>query len=162
MDAQTRRVSRRVSFSGTCINTDIERVKSDVGKYSAVNQHIGKLQADLLRLQNNVVDLGHRTLKVESIEATGRGGEPSYFSLARFGSPPIFNTVEPDGQIRPVASYSTIGFQDLSQLPKPLCDEKRRGTIYVQKGGPHQADTPFVCIKGNADGYRWLELATNN
>jgi hypothetical protein len=162
------------------IGQEIGRLQSDVGKYQSVNVRIERLQADMLRLQNTVVDFGHKTLRAEMLEATGGpgGGFLSFNELGcsavlekapeakaaycAQGTPAILNSMAPSGEKRPVASFSDIGFQDLSRSEKPICNEQRRGTIYIQKGKAHQSDVPFVCIKGTADTNSWLQLITGN
>lgn len=160
------------------IDRDISQLQSDVAKYKAVDQHIDKLQSDVTGLQHDVVDLGHKTLKASVLQATGPGAslfsfgktgcfppDPSFkalISLCAEGSPLMFSSETPDGEARPIASFSDIGFQDLSRSPRPECDQKHRGTIYIQKGKAHQADRPFVCIKDASDAYNWLALAGAN
>jgi hypothetical protein len=159
------------------VTHDVQQLKADVAKYTKVNQNIEKIQSDMLRLQNDVVDLGHKTLKAESFEGNGPGpGSMSFRSIGcsrpnlagvsvtycAQGSPLVLTSLTPDGRTRPVASYSSIGFQDLSTAPKPSCNESLRGTIYVQKGSFHQGDKPFLCVKSDADTYSWLQISTAN
>jgi hypothetical protein len=158
------------------INSDIQRLNSDIGKYKVVDNHIEKLQSDLMHLKTDVVDLGHKTLKAESFEETGSG--PGMFSfgvvgcsstkaknfpisICAEGAPLALNSMTRQGEPRPVASFSSIGFQDVSTLPKPSCNEKTRGTFYIQKGPYHQGDKPFVCIKSDLDSYVWLQITTS-
>jgi hypothetical protein len=124
-----------------------------------------------------VVDLGQIRIKAKSLELAGDG--PGMYSLGEIGCDPkkaagftvsycaqgvpaMWTSMSADGRTRPVASFSDMGFQDLSKSPKPACTEERRGTIYVQKGSMHQADKPFVCAKGDTDNYSWLQLTTTN
>lgn len=159
------------------IDQEINTLQRDAAKYKAANDHINKLQTDVLGLQKDVIDLGQKTLKVEMLQTTGAGaglvsfgkvGCPSPdlkkwpISLCAEGSPLMFNSLTPGGFARPISSFSDIGFQDISTLPKPTCDLNRRGTIYVQKGGIHQADRPLVCVKSASDTYIWLALTNTN
>lgn len=157
------------------INRDISGLESDIVKYKGVNKHIDKLQADVMGLQRDVVDLGQKTLKARVLEATGPGAgrvafreagcsakdQKDQIALCAQGSPLMFFAQTSDGN-RPVGSISNIGFQDVSSSPKPTCDQIHRGMIYVQKGGPHQADMPFACIKDASDAYKWLSLVSKN
>lgn len=162
------------------ITTQTTSLQADVSKYKEVNQHIDKLQRDLLSLQNTVVDLGQRKLKASSLQLTGPG--PGVFSLGQLGCPKdkatgvisycsegsaaifpaIFTAMTPDGRMRPVSSYSDRGFQDVSNASRPLCNVTTRGTIFVEKGAPHQTDSPLVCVKGSSDEYRWMRLAASS
>jgi hypothetical protein len=159
------------------ITRDIQMLNSDLGKYKEVNLRIEKLQSDFLRLQTDVVDLGHRTLKAESMETTGPGGamesfgqvgcdQPKAkgfpFSICAQGSPLALTSVTGGGRTRPVASFSEIGFQDVSKSPRPMCNDERRGTFYVEKGSGNQADKPFLCVKSAAGSYNWAQLAITN
>jgi hypothetical protein len=140
------------------INTNIRQLKLDVDKYKTVNAQIEKLQSDFLQLQTSVVDLGHKTLRAEKIETTGAG--TSMLSFGNLGCSPAdakgslisycvdksslaLNSMTEAGKTRPVASFSNIGFQDVSTSPKPPCNDGLRGTIYVQKGQSRQPDHPL-------------------
>jgi hypothetical protein len=157
------------------INTDIQQLKLDVSKYKAVNNQIEKLQSDFLHLQTNIIDLGNKTLRVGTIESTGTGasmisfgtvgcspekakGSPISFCVN--GAPLALNSMTDAGRVRPVASFSEIGFQDVSTGPRPPCDGGSRGTVYIQKGQSHQPDRPFICVKDQLDSFVWLQIST--
>jgi TolA-binding protein len=159
------------------INQDIQQLKTDVGRYKNVNQHIEKLQSDFLQLQNQVVDLGQRPLKAKSLELTGGG--PGMFSLGETGcdakkaagspvsycaqgAPVMLTSMSADGRTRPVASFSDMGFQDLSKSPRPACTEERRGTIFIQKGSGRQNDRAIICVKTDTESYNWFQFVTTN
>ncbi|WP_433972769.1 hypothetical protein [Tunturiibacter lichenicola] len=159
------------------IEGSITQLNSDLARYKEVNQRIEKLQADFSRLQTDVIDLGHKSLRAETVETTSPGGgmttfgrtgcdQPKArgypFSICAQGSPLALTSVMADGRTRPVASYSEIGFQDVSKAPRPGCTNDLRGTLYVEKGLAGKADMPFLCIKSASENYTWIQLAVAN
>jgi hypothetical protein len=157
------------------LKSEIGQLQSDADKYKQVNQHIAKLQDQLTKVKNDVVDLGNKELKVKTLITSGSGPSSLFFGnlgcptsleknqkimLCAQGSPPVFYELTRTGlPLRPVASLSTIGFQDTSTGKKPDCTSGNRGTFYVEKGAGNSADKPFVCVRNSNDTYAWLELS---
>lgn len=155
------------------LKPEIAQVQSDVDKYRQANARIEKLQKDLLVVSQQVVDLGKRDLKANSIRTTGPG--PSHIEFGVLGcpesvdsgmlvdyctkdSPETLYQLTAEGELKPVAGRSPSGFQDASTAAKPSCDAGTRGTFYVEKGGRGKADQPLVCGKKSNDQYGWLLL----
>jgi hypothetical protein len=167
----------------TPLKSQVDQARTDVIKYQQVNEKIAELQSQLKSVQGQVLDLGQTKLKVGAIESTGTGPPAIGLGLAAnkgstgcsleklggsaaaycvTGSPLALNQMTPDGRVRPVASFSDIGFQDLSTLPRSECKDSLRGTLYVEKETGHQADKAFLCVKADAGTFRWLQIATLN
>lgn len=160
--------------TATTIEGEYRGLQSDIGRYREVNQSIEKLQQDVLKVQNQVVDLGKREFRADTLTATHPG--PGSISL-QIGCPPrpafehavaycvqgppasfsLFQ-LDPTGEKRPVSSWSSVGFQDTSIAAKPTCNATNRGTIYVEKGDAGVADKPFLCAKDAANAYTWVQL----
>jgi hypothetical protein len=157
------------------MNNEIAKLNSDTARYKKVNSDIGKLQNEFNNVKEQVVDLGTRTLRVKRIEATGPG--PNYLSFTELGcpstlgvgehillcakgSPTSFFQLNSMGELRPVSSFSPVGFQDVSTGPKPTCSATSRGTFYVEKGTGKVADKPFLCAKQLDNTYDWIQLST--
>jgi hypothetical protein len=165
-----------VSQKTADLQKQVDQVQLDIDGYRKVNDKIEKLQASLTKVQSDVIDLGAHSLKVaRMLEVTGTG--PSYWGLESLGcprpdalvtgvkialcaqgSPVSFFQLTPAGDVRPLSSLSTIGFQDVSVAMKPSCTAASRGTFYVQKGSGDVADKPFVCVKGSNNSYEWIQL----
>jgi hypothetical protein len=161
------------------LDTQLKHVQSDLGRYEKVNVDIGKLQRQLNAVQGEVVDLGNRTVRAKGFDTTWEAG-PSYFGVRKLGcpsltelknnrvtlaicaedSPPSFFQLSSTGELRPVASLSVIGFQDISMSPKPVCTAAKRGTFYAEKGTQNIADKPFLCAKKFDNTYAWVPLVT--
>jgi hypothetical protein len=157
------------------LKPEIAQIQSDVDKYRQENARIEKLQKDLLAVSQQVVDLGKRDLKANSIQTTGPG--PSHIEFGVLGCPASVDRgmlvdycrkdfpetlyqLTAQGELKPVAGRSPSGFQDASTGSKPSCDAPTRGTFYVEKGGRGKADQPFVCGKNSNERYAWLPLGT--
>ena len=155
------------------MNDEIVKLNSDTARYKKVNNDIGKLQKEFNNVQGQIVDLGTRSLKAKSFETTGPGpdslafrelGCPStlegnqHILLCAKGSPPSFFQLNSKGELRPVSSFSPMGFQDVSTGPKPTCSATSRGTFYVEKGTGKVADKPFLCVKQLDNTYDWIQL----
>jgi hypothetical protein len=163
---------------------DVEQIQSDTKKYGQVNDSISKLQQQITSVKGQVVDLGNKGLIASNLTAMNTlrlGGKGAWLqSFANIGCPPV-GSVEQEWKwslcfrgeraelsimthtglyrgVRPVSSFSTIGFQDTSSTPKPTCNMDSRGTFYVEKGAGNVADKPLLCAK-QADGkYEWIQL----
>jgi len=171
----------------TPLQEQVLNIKKDVYKYQQVNDDIKKLQLGLQQVKGDVVDIGNRKLKTGPIEATGAisstvttpgtaylGFSPVGIGCAEknfsnvavaycsTGHPLELNQVIPGSSIRPVASYSEIGFQDMSTLPKKECTQDMRGTIYVEKGEGHRPDKGFICVRVDTNSFRWEQITTAN
>jgi hypothetical protein len=163
----------RQSIDG--LGNEVKMLKSDIAHYQRVNADIGKLQEQLKTVQGEVVDLGQRPLRAKSFEGTSN--EPGSWSMGRTGCPPstlakghlvaycvegsplTLHQLTPSGELRPVASLSSIGFQDASVGPKPSCNMSSRGTFYVEKGSGDAPDRPFLCSRQSGGSYGWIQLA---
>ncbi len=75
------------------------------------------------------------------------------------GSPPSLSQVTATGGYKPVASVSSVGFQDSSTSSKPACVTSTRGTFFVEKGKTGAVDNPFLCVKKSDDSYGWILLS---
>jgi hypothetical protein len=165
----------RVTTAIPGLQTQVDQIQSDLDKYKLVNEKIATLQKDITRVQRQVVDLGKRDLKANSVESTGPG--PGYFSLGGLacpssvkqgfdldycakGSPPVLYQLTSTGDLKPVSSRSPVGFQDISKATKPTCDSASRGTVYVEKGTERMADEPFLCAKQSDNTYDWIKLVS--
>jgi hypothetical protein len=143
-----------------------------------VNAQIKKVQDDLMKVQDQVIDLGKRDVKARSFTTTGPGAMA--ISSGEIGCPatviesmkvtwcpqaspqgPILSQLSPGDQLRPVSSFSTIGFQDMSNSPKAACNVTKRGTLYVEKGNGDATDRPFLCARKADNNYAWLQLAVS-
>jgi hypothetical protein len=159
------------------LKTETGQLQSDIGRYRQVNAQIGVLQKQLTTVQGQVIDLGSHTLRAHEIQVTGNGPTTLAFrsigcnpatalegggkvAYCAEGSPPsLFQITAPAGDLRPVASSSPTGYQDLSTGPKPTCNTATRGTIYVEKGGNNAPDVPSLCMKHSDGSYGWMQLA---
>jgi hypothetical protein len=158
------------------LKKQVAQLQSDTEGYAQVNQRIAKLQEGLTRVRKDIVDLGNRRLRVGTLETTGEG--PSSLSLGRLGCPPsalakgtqvaycaqgsptsLFQRTS-SGDLRPVSSFSPVGFQDVSTGPKPACTAASRGTFYVEKGAGKEADKPLLCARKSDNTYGWIQLVT--
>lgn len=50
-------------------------------------------------------------------------------------------------------------FQTTATAAKPAADVTQRGKLYVEQGGGGARDRAYVCLKGDAGGYSWVEFA---
>ena len=160
--------------SAETLAPQIADIQKNIESYRDTNRQIAKLQTDLKDVGKQVIDLGKRDLKANSIATTGPGpsqlqfghiGCPTSITDAGMvvdycvkGSPETLYQLTASGELKPVSSRSPIGFQDLSSDAKPSCDAKTRGTFYVEKGGSGQADEPFLCGKTSDSRYIWIPL----
>ena len=136
--------------------------ESDVDGYKRTNAKIEELQKKLLHVEGQVIDLGKHDLKVNTLSTTGPG--PFYLQVGEIGcptevpkgytvlycvqgSPPSLSQVTATGGYKPVASVSSVGFQDSSTSSKPACVTSTRGTFFVEKGKTGAVDNPFLCVK---------------
>lgn len=159
------------------LKAEIDQAKSDVDKYTQVNQQIANLQKQLKDVKGDVVDLRNKKLLVKSVEtAPGANGggllsfgpkvgcpalsKPFTFGICAQGFPPTLHEVSETGYARPVGSRSTIGFQDTSTGRKPECTSAIRGTFYVEKGAGSASDRPFLCLRDSNDTYHWIQVST--
>jgi hypothetical protein len=134
------------------------------------------IQQTQIAAKQMVEDLGKNTLKVKGLVVTEPA--PGVFSFVKIGcqqsqatkegvtycaegSPPSLFQMTPTGEKRPVASLSSIGFQDNSTGPRPDCTGPRRGTFYVEKGtGTGKiADKALLCVRKSDNTFEWVELA---
>lgn len=154
---------------------DFQQLQSDATKYRAATQKIDELRRDLDKAKG---DWGHIDLTVRSLRTpvtAGPGALGFYFAqcpplaskdvtveYCPNGSPVTLFQVTADGQARPVASLSTIGFQDVSTTPKPSCDAQERGMLYVDKGAGNRADQAFVCLRESNGSYNWATLTASH
>ncbi|MEP7353285.1 MAG: zinc ribbon domain-containing protein [Acidobacteriota bacterium] len=134
---------------------------------------------DLTALQEQVVDFGKREIRANSMQTTGLG--PSSIAFGKLGCPSVAEGLTKYGmlvaycvqgnplslfqltstELRPVSARSSVGFQDVSNDPKPFCNGNGRGTLYVEKNNGSTADKPFLCIRKTDGTYGWVQLATN-
>ena len=157
----------------TSIKEQSGQLQSDLGRYTQVNQKIGELQRQLTEVQGQVVDLGNRTIRAGKIEAIGKPGVSSFFSFSSLGCQPsaleggykvalcaedtpsgvFFFQRTLSGDPKPVSSVSPIGFQDVSNAPKPPCIAPNRGTFYVEKGAGAVSDKAFLCVRNASNSF---------
>lgn len=157
------------------LKKDVDDLETQIQHYREVNQRIDGLQKTLFKVQNDVIDLGKHKVKASSIELTGPGPGNFYFGELGCGitppkgilfcesnssQPVLFQVSSKGNDLRPVSSRSTIGFQDLSNGPKPTCTDELRGLIYVEKGTPGTIDKPFLCVRKPDNTHAWLQLST--
>jgi hypothetical protein len=155
------------------IHTELDSVQHDIERFQQVNKSINSLQIQLQTVQGQVLELRNKDVTVRTLSTNGPG--PSMFSFGRSGCPaaaPPGSTVSfcadgvpltlysiyQDGTKRPVASLSTVGFHEASQSPKPTCDEDRKGTLFVEKGGLGVPDKPWLCLHRADNSDRWVLL----
>lgn len=158
----------------TGLTEQIAQLQSDIDGYKQVNSSIAKLQKQFNSVQGQIVDLGVRSLRAKSFEATGP--EPGAISFGKIGCPPsalskggvvafcaegsplsLFQLTSA-GELTPVAGRSPVGFQDASMASKSTCTVAKRGTFYVEKGSRGVADKPFLCAKKSDNTYDWIQL----
>jgi uncharacterized protein YoxC len=157
----------------TELNKQVKQLQSEIGRYKQVNSEIEKLQKEFNAVQGQMIDLGKRSLRVQTLETSGPG--PSQMAFNVVGCPPSTERVSgvvycvqgsplslfqltSTGERRPVSSLSPVGFQDASIAPKPPCTAGNRGTFYVEKGAGKVADKPFLCAKQSDNTYAWIQL----
>jgi gas vesicle protein len=155
------------------LNDQLEQLKSNVDQYSQVNKSIEKLQKEIIAVQGQIVDLGEKGLRANSLETTGPGpasigfnkmgcptSDPKRSAVVYCvqGSPLSLYQLTSGGELRPVSSRSPVGFQDVSNAAKPTCTSFIRGTFYLEKGAGKAPDEPFVCAKESNDTYDWIQL----
>jgi cell division protein FtsB len=151
-----------------------KQLLSSLDGYKRVDSKIAKLQEQFNKAEEKIVDLGKRGLRASFMETTGAG--PSLISFGKIGcpssalatgtkvaycaqgSPLSLFQLTSVGELRPVSSRSTIGFQDVSTASKPTCTVDNRGTFYAEKGTGTAADKPFLCVKKSDNTYDWIQL----
>jgi hypothetical protein len=157
----------------TGLKEQVTELQSDVNRYKQVNSEIGKLQSQLMKVQGQVLDLGKRDLKANTVTTTAPG--PGYFGIGELGcpsstkgfkllfcaqgSPPSLFQLSSTGQLTPVSSLSPVGFADVSTGAKPTCNVSKRGTFFVEKGSGRVSDKPFLCARESDNTYNWIPLA---
>ncbi len=167
MDQSIQRAEADISETrnkATTLKAELAQLQQDVDDYRKVDTRIGNLQKEFLELKQQVVDFGQRDVRARKFIAEGAAG-PSSLAFGILGCPPIevdaaavaycaqgsppalYEYVPATRDLRPVASLSSMGFQDTSAGPKPKCTEANRGTLYVEKGSGNVSDRPFICIK---------------
>jgi uncharacterized protein YoxC len=148
------------------------QLNSDIAQYRKATSDVSRLEKEVKDVQGQVIDLGKRSLKVSSLEVTGPGPSSLGFrdllcpsntgrnpvAYCAKGSPPSLFQLTSTGDLRPVSSFSIMGFQDVSTTPKPNCTADSRGTIYVEKGTGKVADKPFLCARQSDNTYDWTQL----
>lgn len=157
------------------LGRQVSQLRSDIKGYKEVNGEMETLQK---QFHGQTSDLSKLDLRVHTLETTGSEGGPSSFSFGRIGCPPsalakgsqiaicaqgtpplLFERTYA-GDLRPVSSLSSVGFQDASPPgPKPACTAATRGTFYVEKGTGKMADKPMLCIRQSDNSYAWVDLA---
>lgn len=157
--------------------SEITGIKQDADKYKDVNRKILDLQNKVGKSVPNVIDLSTSTLKVGKLVAAGKGPAAGTFftscgdltlakgalgSICFDGQPLTLNMITLGGTKRPVGSLSDRGFQDLSGMMRPSCDDQTRGTFFVDKGRNGQGDKAIVCLRADRGAYSWHEFATSN
>jgi hypothetical protein len=154
------------------LRDQVSQLQSDIDGYKRANGKIEKLQEQLFQVKGEIIDLGRRDLKVNSLTTTGPGAgylsflengcpannKRALVTYCAQGSPPSLFQVTSTGERRPVSSISPVGFQDSSISSKPTCSANNRGTFYVEKGSTRVTDKPFLCIKKSDDTYGWIQL----
>jgi hypothetical protein len=153
---------------------DYSRLHADLGSFRERNRDIEKMQKELKSVQGQVIDLGKRELRVDTLRLTREG--PLKVSVSQVGctpsplnpgdkvaycvegSPPFIFQFTPKGEKRPISSRSPVGFQDASTAVKPPCTADWRGTFYVEKGDTKASDKPFICIRKSDNTYAWIQL----
>jgi hypothetical protein len=160
------------------LDNQIKELRSQTDKYRQVNVQIAKVQEDLMKVKDEVVDLGKSKLEAGMLALAGPG--PMTISSRELGCPttvepgakvawcpqnsphgPILSQLSPSDQLRPVSSFSTVGFQDMSNSPKAACNSAKRGTFYVEKGSGDSPDRPFLCARKADADYAWLQLTVS-
>lgn len=164
---------------------EVGQIQSDIDGYKQVNASISKLQKQITSVQGQVVDLGSKSLVATDLTAKNKltlsGKGPFLMNFAMVGCPPV-GSAQPEWPlalclegdpahlaivthtgaykgIRPVGSFSTVGFQESSTGPRPVCTEGRRGTFYVEKGTGKIADKPLLCVRKSDNSFEWIDLA---
>ena len=155
------------------LKQQVVALQTDINQYKKVNSDIEKLQAQLTSVKGQIVDLGARDLKANSVITTGSG--PGYFAIGELGcvpptkgykviycaqgSPTSLFQFTSAGELAPVSSRSPVGFQDLSTDAKPACNVSKRGTFFVEKGSGKVADKPLLCARKSDNTFDWIQLA---
>jgi hypothetical protein len=75
--ASSQRAMSELGQTPARIRAEYGQLQSDMGRYQQINHKIADVQKQLTEVNATVVDLGHRTLRAETIEATGTGGPSS-------------------------------------------------------------------------------------
>jgi hypothetical protein len=57
-------------------------------------------------------------------------------------------------------TVSVYGLQHVETAARPVCDATRRGLQWTVQGGAGVGDSLSQCMKGKADTYSWVEIAT--
>lgn len=55
---------------------------------------------------------------------------------------------------------ANLGVQLGTTTAKGTCDSSARGTLYTEFGGAGVADKIYQCLKGSADSYSWVQIAS--
>jgi hypothetical protein len=152
-------------------------LQADIKHFKEVNAEMETLRK---QLHGQTEDLSKVDLRVRSLETVGSpsdadepsgvalkslGCQPSKWTvgakvvLCSQGSPPLFYQ-RAGNEIRPISSFSPIGFRDESVGPKPACTAAIRGTFYVEKGAGKEADKPLLCARKSDSTYAWIQLGT--
>lgn len=164
----------QVREAATGLNGQLTQLQSDIDRYRRVNTDLGRLQKQFDDIQGQVVDLGKRTLMANALKTTG--SQPGSVAFGRIGcsptaledgemvaycaqgSPLVLFQMTRAGELRPVSSLSSVGFQDASNAPKPTCLPAVRGTIYVEKGTGAAPDKAYLCSKAQGNSYAWMQF----
>jgi hypothetical protein len=154
------------------LKQQVVAIQADINQYKKVNNEIEKLQTQLTSVKGQIVDLGSRDLKANTVMTTGPG--PGYFGIGELGclsstkgykviycaqgSPTSLFQLTSTGDLTPVSGRSAAGFQDLSTTAKPTCNTAKRGTFFVEKGAGRVADKPFLCARKSDNTFDWVQL----
>jgi cell division protein FtsL len=159
------------------LGKQVNQLRLDINGYKEVNSEMQKLQQ---QFHGQTANLENLDLRVHSLETVGSPAEPGEGTQIGFknvgckpshllrdeskvwycvqGSPLILYQRTP-GDLRPVSSLSSVGFQDISTGPTPACTAASRGTFYVEKTD-RDPDRPLLCVKKSDSAYGWIQLGT--
>jgi hypothetical protein len=161
-----------IRSSADDLGKQVGQLRSDINGYKEVNGEMKQLQQ---QFHGQTADLSKLDLRVHTLETVGTEG-PGSLSFTRIGcqssvlaagaqvaycaqgSPLLLFQRTLNGDVRPVSSLSSVGFQDVSAGPKPACTAAARGTLYVEKSAGKEADKPLLCVKQLGNTYEWLQL----
>jgi len=157
----------------TALNSQVQQLQSQLTSFREANKEMEKLRS---QLHGQTTDLTKLDLRVHTLETVPGPGEPGSLSFGRIGcgpnalakgsavaycaqgSPPALFQRTADGNLKPVASISPVGFQDTSNTLRPACTTASRGTFYVEKGAANVTDKPLVCARKSDNTYDWIQL----
>lgn len=162
-----------ISKNADDLGREESQLQSNLSSYKEVNGEMEKLRK---QFHGQTDDLSKLDLRVHTLETVGSGpasvsfvrlgcdssvlGKGAQVAYCAQGSPPLLFQRTSAGDLRSVSSTSPNGFQDVSTGPKTACTAATRGTFYVEKSSPNEADRPFLCSRKSDNKYDWIQMAT--